>query len=292
MPGQVVRSREGERAKILLPADGAMLTTENVRFEDVDFVIEQPSATTTAMLGVAARTSSFLRCSMQVVAELGRPPAAITWRPSDGTEAAQVAAPRLTLRECVLSGVGDCVRCAAPTVATIELADTLFLGASALVAIEASSNVAQAISVKLEHCTVRGGAGVVEWQPPRDLSSGDRLTVVANACVFDLDVGGAVLIVDGGKPSAELFQAIAWQGAGSILAPRIPLVRCRQPDGTLRPPTERRMEIEGLVRSEMGFAGDRAEGPDASRLVRWKVPLRSATPPGIGDMSLPLPKLR
>ncbi len=285
-----MRSRAGERAKIMLPAGGATLAIENVRFEDVDFVMQQPS--TEACLSVTAHTTSFLRCSLQVMTESGQPPVAIAWRPPDGTVAAQFAAPSLTLRECVLSGVGDGVRCAAPTGAAIDLADTLFLGAISLIVIDSSSDFAQAISLKLEHCTIRGAASVLEWRPPRDLSAGDRVTVVANACVFDLDARGAVLTLVGDDVSAEFYRALTWKGAGSILGPKVPVVRWRQPDGTLRPAAVGKITIEGLVRSEMGFAGDLAEGPDASRLVRWQVPLRSGKPPGIGDMPLSLPKLR
>jgi hypothetical protein len=42
----------------------------------------------------------------------------------------------------------------------------------------------------------------------------------------------------------------------------------------------------------LGFAGDANDGPAASRLVRWQVPLRSGRPPGIGDALLPLPPVR
>jgi serine/threonine protein kinase len=290
--GQAVRSRPGERATILLPPTGATLATENVRFEDVDFVMQQPSPTTSACLIVSARTVSFLRCSLQVVAESGQPPVAIEWTPHDMKGAQGASEPRLALRECVLAGVSDAIRHTAASTTAIELADTLFQGTNALVAIDSSADAAATPSVQLEHCTVRGSACVVAWRPPPQSTTTGRLNVSVNACVFDLDARGAVLILDGGKPSAELFESITWQGSGSILAPKIPVARHRQSDETLRPPAEGRLKIEGMVRSEMGFAGDTSEGPDASRLVRWQVPLRSGQPPGIGDMPLHLPTLR
>jgi hypothetical protein len=48
-------------------------------------------------------------------------------------------------------------------------------------------------------------------------------------------------------------------------------------------------QVEGIVRSEVVFAGPAEEGPSASRIVRWQAPLLSTEPPGIGDSGLHLP---
>jgi hypothetical protein len=50
------------------------------------------------------------------------------------------------------------------------------------------------------------------------------------------------------------------------------------------------LEIAGLVRSEVEFAGGAEGPPSASRVIRWQVPLRSADPPGANANSLFLPQ--
>ncbi|HWC89339.1 MAG TPA: hypothetical protein VG433_06785, partial [Pirellulales bacterium] len=47
------------------------------------------------------------------------------------------------------------------------------------------------------------------------------------------------------------------------------------------------VQVAGLVRSPLGFAGDRERGAEASRVVRWQVPLQSPDPPGILEGRLP-----
>ncbi|HEX3658668.1 MAG TPA: hypothetical protein VHV55_22945, partial [Pirellulales bacterium] len=47
------------------------------------------------------------------------------------------------------------------------------------------------------------------------------------------------------------------------------------------------VQVAGLVRTPLGFAGDRERGAEASRVVRWQVPLQSPDPPGILEGRLP-----
>jgi eukaryotic-like serine/threonine-protein kinase len=282
--GQCVRSRPGERAQIILPASGAILATENVRFEDVDFVVSAP--TTQSVLTITAAGATFTRCSLQVTAEAGQPPAAFDWQPVAIADATSSA--RLELRECVLANVGAGVRCGAKRPAEIAMTDVLFLGADALAEIDSSHDVPGRVDVLLRHCTVRGAAEVLAWRAPAMPAS--ALNVEAVDCVFELAATGAVLAVssrEGAALSPDILRMVVWRGSGSLIGLKTPLLRWRREDGTLQPISDARLRAEGLVRTEMGFAGDIGEGPDASRLVRWRVPLRSATPPGIGDMALP-----
>ncbi len=69
-PGQVVHPRAGERAQIVLPTAGALLATENVRFEDVDFVVAQSAASGTPLISITAEREPFC-------AALGRS----SWKP-------------------------------------------------------------------------------------------------------------------------------------------------------------------------------------------------------------------
>ncbi len=192
----------------------------------------------------------------------------------------------------MLAGVGTGIRCAVPTNAKLDLSDVLFLGDDTLVAIDQSGEQSGRLQMKQTHCTVRGAKSVVEWQASASMATGAALSIEAVECVFDLADTGAILTLMGDVSSAAVTRAFSWQGSGSLVSRKTPVVRQRGDDGQPRPVTEPRPVLEGLARTELGFAGAAGEGPEASRLVRWQVPLRSATPPGIGDMSLPLPKLR
>jgi serine/threonine-protein kinase len=282
--GQCVRSRPGERAQIILPASGAILATENVRFEDVDFVVSTP--TTRSTLVITAAGATFTRCSLQVITEAGPLPAAFDWQPAATADATSSA--RLELCECVLANVGAGIRCKATRPAAIAMTDVLFLGADALAEIDSSHDAPRRVDVLFKHCTVRGAAEVLEWRVAAEPSS--ALNVEAVDCVFELAATGAVLAVSSSGSatlSPSVLRTVAWRGSGSLVGLKTPLVRWRGEDGALQPIGNDRLRAEGLVRTEMGFAGEIGDGPDASRLVRWQVPLRSATPPGIGDMALP-----
>jgi hypothetical protein len=49
------------------------------------------------------------------------------------------------------------------------------------------------------------------------------------------------------------------------------------------------LDVGGLVRTQVEFAGDADGPPSASVLTRWLVPLRSDEPPGIQSGALSLP---
>jgi hypothetical protein len=53
---------------------------------------------------------------------------------------------------------------------------------------------------------------------------------------------------------------------------------------------ETELDVGGLVRSPLEFAGPAEKGPAASRLVRWQGPLRSSEPPGALAGGVFLPK--
>ncbi|MBI3837724.1 MAG: hypothetical protein HY288_07295, partial [Planctomycetia bacterium] len=53
---------------------------------------------------------------------------------------------------------------------------------------------------------------------------------------------------------------------------------------------EDELDVAGLVRSDVAFAGEAEGAPAASRITRWQVPLRSSEPPGANTNSLFLPE--
>jgi hypothetical protein len=53
---------------------------------------------------------------------------------------------------------------------------------------------------------------------------------------------------------------------------------------------EEDLEVGGLVRSSVEFAGAAEGPPSESRIVRWQAPLRSIDPPGATAAGLVLPR--
>jgi hypothetical protein len=45
------------------------------------------------------------------------------------------------------------------------------------------------------------------------------------------------------------------------------------------------VQVAGLVRSRLEFAGPKSGGRSAARIVRWQGPLESDLPPGVGEGS-------
>jgi serine/threonine-protein kinase len=299
--GQVVRARTGERAQVVLPAGGGTLAIDNLRFADIDFVVPALTASAQAALVVTARHVSFERCSFQSVSPASLTVAALHWSVEASSETEGMAVPcELSMRECVMArvGVGICAEIAGQ--ATLKLSDVLFLGSGSFVSIVPSSVARGAeasrwpctTDLQLRHCTVRGAACVLDLSAPRGDSAAGAVHVDARECVFAPHEAGTIVHVTGGVTPADVLRSLTWQGEGSVVARKIPVVLWSAASGQRRTVGDGKLPIEGLVRTELGFAGEADEGPDASRLVRWQVPLRSGQPPGIGDVPLALPSLR
>ena len=282
--GQVVHSRPGERARIVIPPTGGTLHAEGVRFEDVDFVVPRWEGSASAALLVTARRVSFHRCSFQATVDADPLPVAVEF--SAGESNLAVGGPsacEVEMRECVFAGVQSAVRVTTSCESTLALTEVLFLGPGSLVNLQAAGERPSATEVRLKHCTTREAACVLE------LWSAGVVRVVAAECVFAIKGSGAVIVLAGDEQPLAALRNVTWQGEGSLVAPKTPLVAWRRDRGDSRIVREPNMTTEGLVRTELGFAGNVDSGPDGSRLVRWQVPLRSSRPPGIGDQPLSLP---
>ena len=112
------------------------------------------------------------------------------------------------------------------------------------------------------------------------------IAISAAECVLDCNPLGGLLVFAGSQQPEALLRATHWDGEGSLVTPRTAMAQWRR--GARRPEAlgEEDLEVAGLVRGEVEFAG-RAEGPpSASRVVRWQAPLRSANPPGANPDAL------
>jgi hypothetical protein len=117
-------------------------------------------------------------------------------------------------------------------------------------------------------------------QNARTLGKLGPIAITASGCALaGTSRGGLISLVGAPSPAAQIG-TIAWNGQGSVMSPRVPLLTSQGPSGGALPLADDALAVAGLVRGELEFAG-RADGPPTdSRVMRWQVPLRSAEPPG------------
>lgn len=282
--GQTVRGRPGERPTIVIPAAGAILNAEGVRFEQIDFVILPGGHA--ASLRVTARTASFDDCTFGGAPDGDSEGASLIWTPraADGLPAAPA---ELHFTGGAFRGETASIRCSIEDEARLSLTDVLHLGSGPLVCVENTGRIkdpdpSASLALRLIHCTSRDAGALVEIDAAKIAGRTPRVRIEAVECAFALTSGGALLLVRGGTAPDDALRQIAWIGQGSVVTPGAAPVAW-QNNGARRSIADNRLAIEGLVRSELGFAGEADAGREASQLVRWQVPLRSPNPPGISE---------
>jgi hypothetical protein len=169
----------------------------------------------------------------------------------------------------------------------VELANTLQLGGGPLVRLDHCPRPDEPVLIALQRVTLRGGGPVLEcrcqamdWQP-------GEISIQAAGCAFVPEPGAALLLLTGPESPERLLGSIRWTGQGSLVSPEAVIAAWRLPDGGQRVLDEAAVSIDGLVRSEVGFAGSADAGAAASRIIRWQAPLQSTDPPGIDAAALP-----
>lgn len=293
-PGQTVRGVGGGRPLVALPSDGISIDVEGVRFVGVDFVWDHLASSSQlarpAMLRVACHRIEFSGCSFQ--APLGlKQPAAILWQQPAATEADRLALPssKMQLTDCVLSGVGVGIDSDTVGALLIEATNVLHLGPGPLLRFTRCLQVDEPLLMTLSHVTLRGATALVTWQYEQVEDRAGEVSIRAVECAFVPAEGGGLLVCEGPESPEALLRGIRWSGQGSVLEQAAPVTSWRrEPDDTA---VQDRFDVEvaGLVRSGVGFAGGVNDGPEASRVIRWQVPLQSTDPPGIGEDGLALP---
>lgn len=299
-PGQIVRGRGGRRPRLVVPAGGLEIDVEDVRFENVDFVGGRSAAgngRAAAIISLRALRASFVGCSFQSNAAgksfAQQAPAAIAWQGRPAADGAELELPTgtLTLESCVFYRVASAVRCRLDAALNFELDQVLHLGPGPLLLLEQAPQADEPISLAMSHLTLRGAAGLMECRYGEWAEAAGRIAIEASNCAFVPAEGKGLFLFRGDLPPRPLVEQLVWSGQGSVLARDAPLALWDAAQGQVLAAAEESISIDGLVRTDVGFAGEIEEGPQASRIVRWQVPLRSTDPPGIGEGSLELPKL-
>jgi hypothetical protein len=142
------------------------------------------------------------------------------------------------------------------------------------------------LSLTLAATTVRGG-GLLEVLGPLDDGGEPALEVTAHDCVFAPSPGRP--LISWQSPQAPNPAAWRWTGQGSLIERRAALVHWRGPEGPPRPLDESQLDVSGLARSALTFAGPPASGARGAVLRAWQGPGQADRRPGIepGRVALP-----
>jgi len=290
--GQRVSGLPGRRSTVVVPSEGLVIATEGVRFERLDFVWQHGGATAAAeraaVIEMRASRAEFHGCSFQAGERQSFPPVAIRWlHPAAGSET-QLALPsgRIALNDCVIRGLRAAVDCRTAGAVVVETANVLCLEVGSLVALDHCPEADEPVAVMLERVTLRGAGAVLECNCAETASRPGRIRIAASQCAFAGGTASGLLYFTGPLPPTALLAQIEWTGDGSLLAPDSPVAIWQRPDGQVQALDDAAVSMAGLVRSEIEFAGPAEGGPEASRVLRWQAPLRSADPPGAEPQTL------
>jgi len=296
-PGQCVRGEPGCRPLVVVPDAGLVVRPEGLQFEDIDFVCREAAAATlstdapAAMIHVLAARAEFRGCSFRAANRGSRAPVAVRWtHPADrGRAELALFSGQLQLSDCVLHGVGAAVACETLGASAVEMGNVLHLGTGPLVQLDHCPNVDEPVLIGLSNVTLRGAGPLLECRYERIEDQPGTISIQADSCALATRPDAPLLSFIGrGRPD-RILNRIRWTGQGSLVLPDAIIAAWRQPDGEPQVLDDALVSIAGLVRSGVGFAGPAETGPDASRIVRWQVPLRSPDPPGVDPQTLAWP---
>ncbi|HEX3871159.1 MAG TPA: hypothetical protein VHV77_12020, partial [Pirellulales bacterium] len=285
--GQVIRARRGARAAVHVGRDGWRIDADEVRLNDVDFFATDPG--TIALVTVMGRHVEFHGCSWQGSRESSGS-AAIAWiEPSDSANAEDLLlCGELRLSDCLVQRVDAGIRREGRGAVLVELANVLHLGPGALLEVSDPPRGDDSLELIVSHVTLRDASALLLCRYDALPADPGQLIITAKDCALIPNADGGVVLFVGSAQPASLLRALEWTGHGSVIAQHAPLARWLDSEGVPHSAPDDAVAAAGLVRSDVGFAGEKTEGPSGSRIVRWQVPLQSTEPPGIRE-SRPLP---
>jgi hypothetical protein len=293
-----VRGRGGSRPRISVPRSGLLVGCDDVTFDSVDFVWDVnasgssvEAAKSPAMLHMQAATVNFRGCSFSSPA--GDAPAAI--RIATAQEALPGLGGELAFTNCVFDGVSAVLEVATSSSLAVRMNHCLCVAAGPMLLLPRPPGPDARLSLALDHVTTRGDSSVLECHYGRRASQFGAISIVAsNSALAGGGRGGLIQLVGVERPD-QLLTKLAWAGQGAIALPNTPLVVWRRPENRgvanhRHALPEEGLDVAGLVRGELEFAGRPDGPPAASRVTRWQVPLRSPDPPGADPNLLSSPR--
>jgi serine/threonine protein kinase len=287
--GQRVVGRDGKRPLVSVPVEGLFVTAEDVVFDGIDFIWENdPKAASKTNRGrsiivLQAQGIEFRGCSFTTTPEAAA--VAVSWR--GATDA--IAGAEITFTDCVLSDVAAVVDARGAGGLSVELNNSLCVDVGPIVRLNRAPTGDETLAIALAHTTTRGDSAVLECRYARVEDYPATIAISAVECVLDADPKSGLVILSGSLTPERLLGSIAWNGQGSLVTPRTAMAVWRAGNRKQQQLPEDDLDVAGLVRSAVEFAGPANGPPRNSRLTRWQGPTRSADPPGAAVHALSRP---
>ncbi len=299
LPGALIRGKNDERPRIVVPANGLIVPTDKVRFENIDFIWHQRAEEIVlpdrhAIVDLRATHVQFIGCTFQAIsAGTFELPVAIRVSGSGQQTNTLTPATQIQLERCVVQGVAAGIDCRTRGPVAIAAQNTLYLGSGPWVRFSTTRATDASAKIEMENATIRGARSVVELNCDDAAEGLAPLTITTNGCVFVPDAEGALIVFRGSHspPSAGgLLKSVEWSGQGSLITPDTSVVLWQHAD-LLEPLPEAELSVDGLATSVLEFEGLATSDPANSRLRRWLGPIRSEQSPGIGENLPQVPAL-
>lgn len=297
-PGQCVRGEPGCRPAVEAPYTGLVVRAEGVSFENIDFVWGDAASPDSsaggepAILHVVASRAEFRGCSFRAAQAAPRGPVAIRWTyPLDRTRAEMtLPSGQLQLSDCTLGHVRGGIACETLGAPAIQMANVLYSGAGPLVQLDHCPQPDEPVLVGLSNVTLRDAGPLLECQYRRIPNQPAPISIQADGCALVTRPDAPLLSFVGPVRPERILGAIRWTGQGSLVLPEAVVAAWRKPEGDVQVLDDELVSMAGLVRSKVEFAGPPERGPEANRIVRCQVPLRSASLPGIDPQAIAWPR--
>ncbi len=284
-PGQLVTGRAGERPRIVVPAAGLSIDVNGVRFRGIDFFANSPrEGSTGTIIQLRAEHAEFDACRFSGTA--GGSTVAIDWNVQSTGSTIDLPTGRLDIRNCVFENIATGIRCPNNAAIALSIANTLHLGWGPLIALDDLPRADAPLSVFVDRLTLRDAESLLECRLGAEISTAAPIRIEAVQSIFAQRAGNPLVVFTGPKLVEEPWHMVQWSGQGSVLDSPLPLVGWRSESGEIVAADETRLNVSGVVRGGIEFAGPASRGPAGSRVVGWNAPLRSPDAPGFDPTPL------
>ena len=217
--------------------------------------------------------------------------AALAWLPPDVSpfEKTPHAAGQVEITNTIFHGHGAALLFA-ESPRTVKLTNCLKLGHGACFTL-GSKAAARPVAFELSRVTLRDSGPLLRFGGPfAEQATAPQIGLLAQDCAFALSSTAPSLIeIQTSRPRSNVAQSIQMTGRGSVVPLKLELLTVSDPSrGKSVIVIEADEQIEGLIASDLEFAGPASAESAASELRQMSAPRSSATLPGVDPTRLPI----
>lgn len=300
-PGMRLAPAAGARARIQVPVGGWQIDVDELRLENIDFILPRASNVESDgqnFVVLKATSAQFHSCTFRVADSDASSPArssAIHWIGAQRAESIDRLPPagHLLLANCLLANIHTGVDCQLSGPMVLELDNVLFTApreaanSGSLWRIDHAPASEDIFVLRMNACTVRDAMSLVDIYCAELPSDPGKMKLETIDCVFSLRSTGALLRMIGPYRPDRLVRSVSWGGRGSLLPIQGRFGLWYDAQGAPHPIDDTGVEIDGLVRGGVEFAGQGSSQPQDSVLTHWAAPLIGDARPGVRVSALP-----